>query len=231
MALYLLKDNQQTGPFEDAEVQSGLVVGKFSYDVLAWREGMAEWQPLSTVFPRATPPKPPVPVPNRDASLNCQTCGQGELVRRKTFRMSMPVVVIGYLLLIPSILGILFGGVILFTTLAAGGSTVQSSYNRARGQLEALAVPEGIIQGILSGKTISAAQKSSLTPRQQVAVQDAEAEVTGGAIGTGAGVMLGGAFSFGIIIFSFIFGLLGWLLVMKKKVLQCTHCQAVVAAS
>ena len=231
MGLYLLKDNQQTGPYEDAEVQSGLVAGKFSYDSLAWREGMPEWQPLSTLFPRATPPKPPVPVPNRNASLNCQTCGQGELVRRKTFRMSTPVVVIGYLLLVPSILGILFGGVMLFTTLAAGGTTVESNYKKVRNQLEAQAVPEGIIQEILSGKTISVAEKSGLTPRQQLAVKYAGAEVSGGAIGTGAGVVVGGAFSFGIMIFSFIFGLLGWLLVMKKKVLQCTHCQAVVAAS
>ncbi len=39
----------------------------------------------------------------------------------------------------------------------------------------------------------------------------------------------------GILVFfalaAFVGGLLGWLLIMKKKVLICTHCSAVVPAS
>ena len=45
-----------------------------------------------------------------------------------------------------------------------------------------------------------------------------------------AGGMMGGAFLF-LIFLSFVGGLLGWLLVMKKSVLKCTHCGAVVATS
>jgi hypothetical protein len=33
------------------------------------------------------------------------------------------------------------------------------------------------------------------------------------------------------IVGSFVGGLLGWILIMKKTVLQCTNCQAVVNAS
>lgn len=231
MGIYVIKDNQQTGPHEDADVQSGLVRGTFSYESLAWREGMAEWQPLSTLFPRLGPPKPPAPPAIRNPSLSCQTCGQGALVKRKVYRMSSPVVVIGYLLLIPSILGILFGGLMLVTTVVAGGTSANSSEKEIRNELVAQAVPEQIIREVLSGKTIPVGENSSLTLRQQLAVKNAASEVTGGAIGTGAGLLLGGAFSFGIAIFSFVFGLLGWLLIMRKKVLQCTHCQAVVAAS
>jgi hypothetical protein len=43
--------------------------------------------------------------------------------------------------------------------------------------------------------------------------------------------VIAGGFSLFIIITSFIGGRLGWLLVMKKTVLRCPHCQAVVAAS
>lgn len=231
MGIYLIKDNQQTGPYEDADVRSGLASGKFSYDSLAWREGMAEWQPLSTLFPRVSPPKPPVLAPNRNPSLGCQTCGQGELVKRKTYRMSLPVVIIGYLLLIPSILGILFGGLMLVTTVLAGGTTANSSDKEVRDKLVAQAVPESIIREVLSGKTISVGEKSSLTAQQRSAVDDAKISVSAGNIGTGVGVLIGGGFSFGIMIFSFVFGLMGWLLIMRKKVLQCTQCQAVIAAS
>jgi hypothetical protein len=45
----------------------------------------------------------------------------------------------------------------------------------------------------------------------------------------------GSAMASGILIFfalaAFVGGLLGWLLIMKKKVLICTHCSAVVPAS
>jgi hypothetical protein len=231
MGIYVIKDNQQTGPYADVDVQGGLARGAFSYDSLAWREGMAEWQPLSTLFPRVGPPKPPVPVPNRNSALGCQTCRQGALVRRKTFRMSTPVVVIGFLLLIPSILGILFGGVMVVITVIAGGTTANSSDKEIRDKLVAQAVPESIIRQVLSGKTISVGEKSSLTAQQKSAVNDAAISESAGTIGTGMGVLVGGAFSFGILIFSFISGLLGWLLIMRKKVLQCTHCQAVIAAS
>jgi len=45
----------------------------------------------------------------------------------------------------------------------------------------------------------------------------------------------GSAIASSILIFfalaAFVGGLLGWLLIMKKKVLCCTHCSAVVPAS
>jgi len=34
-----------------------------------------------------------------------------------------------------------------------------------------------------------------------------------------------------LAIASFVGGLLGWLLIMKKKILSCSHCSAVVPAS
>lgn len=47
--------------------------------------------------------------------------------------------------------------------------------------------------------------------------------------GGGSGIAFGVAA--GLALASFVGGLLGWLLVMKKNVLQCTHCSAVVNAS
>ncbi len=66
MATFIHKDNQQLGPLEDNQVLAGIRDRRFLPDDLAWREGMAAWQPLGSLFP-ATPLPPPLP-PNLGAS-------------------------------------------------------------------------------------------------------------------------------------------------------------------
>lgn len=51
MATYISQNNQQVGPFEDAEILASLAAGRCSPEDLAWREGMAAWVPLRTFFP------------------------------------------------------------------------------------------------------------------------------------------------------------------------------------
>jgi len=46
-----------------------------------------------------------------------------------------------------------------------------------------------------------------------------------------AGTIFGTGFFTLLLVLSFVMGALGWLMVMKKQVLQCTHCGAVVPAS
>jgi hypothetical protein len=96
-------------------------------------------------------------------------------VRKKVFRMSGPVVAIGFILLIPSVLGMLFSAMILLQTIEHSGNT-----------------------------------------------QD-PGELFGSVFGVGFAITFGVA--------SFVGGLFGWLLVMKKQVLQCSDCGAVVSAS
>jgi hypothetical protein len=99
----------------------------------------------------------------RSSYLTCKICDRGTLVSKKVHRMSTPVVVIGYILLIPCICGIVFCGLVMAALVS----------NR-----DANAVTMGI--------------------------------------------------PFGIAVCLFVSGLLGWLLVMKKRVLKCTFCGAVV---
>lgn len=100
------------------------------------------------------------------ARLQCQVCGQGRLIRRKVYRLSGPVVVIGYIFLIPSFIGIYLSA-----------SALDSASNNNHSDV--------IVPGL--------------------------------------------AIIFGIA--SFVSGIFGWLLVMKKKILQCSACGAVVSAS
>jgi hypothetical protein len=109
----------------------------------------------------------PAPQPATTAApagpVTCQVCHRGNLCRRKVHRMSGAALMIGYVLLIPSTLGVVLSLVLL-------------------------AAP---VLGFASA---------------------------------GGGATLGA-------ILCFVFALLGWLLVMKKRVLQCDACQAIVLAS
>jgi hypothetical protein len=90
--------------------------------------------------------------------------------------MSGPAVVIGFILLIPSSIGMLSSVVVLLDVIAV---TLTDSR-----------VPNRALLGLI-----------------------------------------GSSWAFAIFIVSFVSGLLGWLLVMKKRVLQCDLCGAVVNAS
>src|SRR5262245_25805922 len=173
-----------------------------------------------------SPPSPPT-------DPLCRTCGQGTLVRRKTFRMSGPVVVIGFILLIPSVLGMLVGILTLVGVIAAvpAHSQIPSMNPETRTRLEAQQVPEPVITQVAASKPIDEAQLAALTPQQQTAVRVAQLSLSAGKVRSGAGVVVASGLSLFVIVMSFVGGLLGWILIMRKRILQCTRCGAVVPAS
>jgi drug/metabolite transporter (DMT)-like permease len=113
----------------------------------------------------------PEPKPNVQADHwqhpTCKVCDRGSLIQKKVFRMSGPVVAIGFFLLVPSVIGML---------------------------LCALALV-------------------------QIADQPDNASGLAGGIVIAIGIAC------------FVGGLLGWLLVMRKRVLKCSLCGAVINAS
>jgi hypothetical protein len=100
--------------------------------------------------------------------------------------------------------------------------------SETRTRLEAQQIPEPVITQVAARKPIDKAQFAALTPEQQTAVRVAQLSVFSGKVGA---AVVGGGISLFIIIMSFVGGLLGWLLIMRKRVLQCTRCGAVVPAS
>lgn len=113
---------------------------------------------------------PPPPVVFEKAIVRCKVCDRGTLAPTHKHRMSGPVVFIGYILLIPSLLGVAFC-ILTFIMVASSARPGQEAAT-----------------GIAGGLTVF----------------------------MGIGAM--------------VFGLLGWLLIMKKKVLECNVCQATVNA-
>jgi uncharacterized RDD family membrane protein YckC len=69
MSWYYSDNGRQAGPVDDAGLDGLIRLGAVKPDTLVWKEGMANWQPLSTVRPApapdpvpAPPPPPPAPV-------------------------------------------------------------------------------------------------------------------------------------------------------------------------
>jgi hypothetical protein len=64
-AIWIGQDGQKYGPYTEADVRQRLADGKLTADTLAWRNGLAEWIPLATMFPKAAAHEPPSPPPVR----------------------------------------------------------------------------------------------------------------------------------------------------------------------
>jgi hypothetical protein len=156
------------------------------------------------------------------------------MMRKRVFRMSGPAVVIGFILLVPSILGICFGGLtMLFTVIgsAAAPSTIDSQVQQVRTRLVSLEIPDDIVADVVAGKHVEENRLTLLTYPQRSAVHESELKISTAKGAPALAACCGGGFSVIIMIGSFVGGLLGWLLVMRKTVLQCFRCGAVVAAS
>ncbi|MHB1272277.1 MAG: RDD family protein [Rhodanobacter sp.] len=63
MEIWIGRDGERHGPYPEDEVRQWLQSGRLSRDDLAWYEGLADWQPLSVLFPDAagSTPAPGVP--------------------------------------------------------------------------------------------------------------------------------------------------------------------------
>ena len=173
---------------------------------------------------------PPL-APQTHGGVRCKTCEVGVLRLEKQHRMSTPVVAIGYILLVPSILGIIFAVVMLIVAGSAGSIADSATKDAATKTLHQAGVAEPVVQKVLSSQRLTDTDRAALTRSQREAVEATQSSITASEVGRGAGTVIAG----GVIIFlglaSFVSGLLGWLLIMKKKVLHCTSCGAVVAAS
>jgi uncharacterized protein DUF4339 len=71
---YLAREGQQFGPLSDVELRKFIELGHLRSGDLLWRQGFAEWQPATNVFPpqRAAPAPQPQPQPQPQAQAQPQ---------------------------------------------------------------------------------------------------------------------------------------------------------------
>ena len=250
---------KQLGPLTSEQLKDFAQKGILKPSDQIWKKGMADWVKAGRVkglFARTAPieqepevdPEPPTAItkvtalavtkastaavmPPDDPPVICGTCHIGHLIKCKQYRMSTPVVIIGYILLVPSILGIITG-IVAFILTSTSVADVTSALNQTSSQILTNAgVPKDIIDTVNSGTTLSPDQLAKLTPQQKQAVDSATIGKSAVCCGLGIVASLAGFGALGAALISFIGGLLGWILIMKKRVLQCHKCGAVVAAS
>jgi hypothetical protein len=167
--------------------------------------------------------------------VRCKTCDVGELRSKRTYRLSAVVVAIGYILLIPSVLGILFSFYLYVQNASAlniAKNTVRSSARtEAVEKLRKAGIADALVLKALAPEGLTVEEKRLLTPEQRTSIEQvaSDAVTSERNLGLAGTVVSGVALLLGTV--SFVGGLFGWVLVMKKSVLQCTACSAVVAAS
>ena len=70
MEVWIGRDGERHGPYTEADIRQWLASGEVSPADLGWYEGLADWQPLSVLFPPAQPEPaeaphvPPLPATN-----------------------------------------------------------------------------------------------------------------------------------------------------------------------
>lgn len=110
-------------------------------------------------------------------SINCNTCGsEKSMGPTQIHKFGGIVLFIGYLIVIPSVLGVLFAVLIFISTVSASSDVM--------------------------------------------ATAQSDPEKAGAAIGAAMGLGMAAFIGVG----SLISGLIGWLLIMKKKVFKCASC-------
>jgi len=55
MEIWIGRNGERHGPYKEEDVRTWLQTGQVSGSDLAWREGLADWQPLSVLYPDAMP--------------------------------------------------------------------------------------------------------------------------------------------------------------------------------
>ena len=55
MEIWIGRDGERHGPYKEEDVRQWMRSGQVSAKDLAWYEGLADWQPLSVLFPDEVP--------------------------------------------------------------------------------------------------------------------------------------------------------------------------------
>jgi hypothetical protein len=174
-----------------------------------------------------------------DEGSICEACKRGSMVRNRVRRMNGFLVFVGFLLFVPSVLGILGGAI-----ATVGFRIIEEQGRRPpaeiRAELTGLKVPDATIERLVAkesgehegiegvGESMRGLSEGmeGLDPAQRDAVTKAWISKVGRELPMGT--LVGSALT--ILVGSVVLGVVAFLLIRKRWVLQCTACPAVVPA-
>lgn len=145
---FVVGPNQKAfGPYTFAKLLEYIADGRLTRKTLVFRRGTEAWVPAESIpglfaespnasgAPGAVVPAPPGGGASRSTAPACSTCRSGFLRRDRLYRMTPPVVIIGYILLVPSVLGILLCIAVFIVPAIVGfvssGAAAASGNNQA----------------------------------------------------------------------------------------------------
>ena len=167
--------------------------------------------------------------------IKCKVCDKGPLEKTKLYRLSIPVVVIGYIFLLPSLLGIFISGMMFFGSVIAVGEGANETKDKTIKQLISVGMnlddAENILRKSESEVDDYLSTSGQYTDEQVSEIKSSLSSYTYGNAGAGLGFLMLSGMTLPFLILSITSGLVGWLLTMKKKVLKCISCEAVINAS
>jgi len=111
MELYLHRNGEQVGPYNEDQISSMITNGALSRDDIVWHDGLIEWQPLHAVF---SLPPPLAPPPLSHHPVQPQTPNQPPVVviQKKSGCLSTGLIVVGVIVIGSiglSVLGLIAG--------------------------------------------------------------------------------------------------------------------------
>jgi hypothetical protein len=108
MSIYVNKNGQQLGPFEEAQVAEMLRSGQLSPNDSGFKQGQQKWLPLSEIFPNAgtASSKPSLPISPAKSSLPIPQNNKPPMKKRTLGGIYVSSVVL-------MVLGLVFGGILI----------------------------------------------------------------------------------------------------------------------
>lgn len=155
---------------------------------------------------------------------SCPTCKRASLMAASVRRMPTAVVVLGFLLLVGSILGVGTGALFLFGSKLVAEQE-RKTPDEVREELRKAGVPEPMITRVLEphDTPIPPDELTHLEGKQITAVVTAELGKLDSRELAGTGKFLLGLSLLGLV--------LGWVLRQKKRALRCAECGTVVSGA
>jgi hypothetical protein len=165
--------------------------------------------------------------------MQCEKCHGGEMRPTKVFRLSGCLATLGFFLLIPCFLllcfALLFGALGMAATGSASVKVTEQAKQDAITKLRAMeGIPPGVISNFQPTARVSDTSLTALEPPQREQVHQIQssydAQVAGAAVGTGFAALFGG----GLVIIMFVIAIpgliIGFVLILRKKVWKCQTC-------
>jgi tetrahydromethanopterin S-methyltransferase subunit F len=146
----------------------------------------------------------------------------------KIFRLSLPLAIIGYFLILASLGSVATGGIMALVGIGVSASSASVAKSEATEKLEALALPAALIEEFKRSGDISETRLAALDTRDRLQANSvlADYRLQSGLSGAATGIagLMGGAMAGGLLVISLPILIVGLLISLRKKIRHCKAC-------